>query len=108
MFRLSAFHFSPRLKFLFIVLAVFLVALVFNGPAFAQDTWTASYWNNPTLSGAPTYQRSEVASINYNWGSGSPVPGIINSDFFSAQWRGDRHFDPGRYRFNFRSDDGGE
>jgi hypothetical protein len=106
MTRWSVFHIRPRIRLLFIILAVCISAMIFSGPAFAQDSWTASYWNNPNLSGSPVYQRSEVASINYNWGNGSPIPGIINSDFFSIQWRGDRHFDPGRYRFNITSDDG--
>ena len=106
MIRQSAFHLNPRLRLIFLILAVFIMALMFSGPAFAQDNWTASYWNNRDLQGSPVYQRSEVASINYNWGNGSPVPGIINSDNFSAQWRGDRYFDPGRYRFNVTSDDG--
>ncbi|MFN2106342.1 MAG: PA14 domain-containing protein [Candidatus Promineifilaceae bacterium] len=98
---------SPRLKTVVIISAVFMLALIFSGPAFAQQAnWTASYWNNVSLSGSPAYQRAEYASINYNWGDGSPVPGIINSDFFSAQWRSDVHFDPGRYRFNVNSDDG--
>jgi hypothetical protein len=106
MFRQKALSFDPRLKFVFIITAVFMLALIFTGPAFAQQDWTASYWNNTSLSGSPAYQRGEKASINYNWGSGSPVPGIINSDYFSAQWRTDTHFDPGRYRFNVTSDDG--
>ena len=106
MIRQRALHFSPRLRFILVIMAVFILAVIFSGPAFAQENWTASYWNNVSLQGSPAYQRSEVASINYNWGSGSPVPGIIGSDYFSAQWRGDRHFDPGRYRFNITSDDG--
>jgi PA14 domain/Bacterial SH3 domain len=97
---------DSRLKYLFAILAAFCLVLILSGPAMAQTTWTASYWNNMTLSGSPTYQRGESAPPNYNWGTGSPVPGVINSDHFSAQWRADIHFDPGKYRFNVTSDDG--
>ncbi len=106
MIRSRLLNFSSRLRFMFIVLAVFVLALIFSGPAVAQQSWTASYWNNVNLSGSPAYQRAEAGPPNYDWGSGSPVPGVINSDFFSAQWRGSAHFDPGRYRFNVKSDDG--
>lgn len=106
MIRQRAVSFTPRLKFVFIIIAVFMLALIFSGPAFAQQSWTASYWNNTSLSGSPTYQRAESGPPSYNWGSGSPVPGVINSDYFSAQWRADVHFDVGRYRFNATSDDG--
>ncbi len=107
MIKQRALNLDSRLRFVLVVLAVFMLALIFSRPAFAQEeNWTASYWNNTSLSGAPAYQRAEFASINYNWGTGSPVPGVINSDFFSAQWRTDNHFDPGRYRFYVTSDDG--
>ncbi len=106
MIRQKAQSLGPRLKFAFIIIAVFMLALIFSGPAFAQQSWTASYWNNTSLSGAPAYQRAESGPPSYNWGSGSPVPGVISSDYFSAQWRADVHFDAGRYRFNATSDDG--
>lgn len=106
MIRQRAIYFDPRIRYAFVILTALLLALIFSGPAFAQETWTASFWNNTSLSGSPAYQRSEAASINYNWGDGSPVPGIINSDFFSAQWRSNVYLDPGRYRFNVNSDDG--
>ena len=66
MFRQSTFHFSPRLssprvRLLFVILAVFILAAIFSGPAFAQENWTASYWNNRDLVGAPVYQRAEYA-----------------------------------------------
>jgi hypothetical protein len=106
MTRLKALHANSHLRLLVVILAVFMLALLFSGPALAQQTWTASYWNNTSLTGAPAYQRSEAARPSYNWGNSSPIPGIINTDYFSAQWRTDMHFDPGRYRFSVTSDDG--
>lgn len=102
--RLLLIH--PRLRPVLILLAVFILAMLFSGPVLAQEAWTASYWNNTSLSGSPVYQRAESRAPNFNWGTGSPVPGVINSDRFSAQWRASIHFDPGKYRFNVRSDDG--
>jgi MSHA biogenesis protein MshQ len=47
------------------------------------------------------------ASINNDWGQGSPVPGVINDDGFSVRWEG--FIVPGEtgdYRFRTNTDDG--
>lgn len=66
--------------------------------------WKAEYYSNPNLQGAPVLVRNE-GSINYNWGSGSPAPGIPN-DNFSARWSRTSYFDGGDYLFRITSDDG--
>ena len=91
-----------------------LAVLLFSGPVLAQGpilpmhsdpTWSASYWNNPTLSGTPALTRQEE-NLDHDWGTGSPQPGVINADQFSARWT--RYIDvtPGNYRFTATSDDG--
>ena len=62
------------------------------------------YFNNVTLSGAPALVR-EDSEINFNWGSGSPAPGI-NADNFSVRWTGQFTFEAGAYRFKATADDG--
>jgi len=49
-------------------------------------------------------QRSE-ANLDYDWGNGSPGPGV-NTDGFSARWTRYIDEDPGTYRFTATSDDG--
>ncbi len=93
-------------KVLFGMAAVAILLLVFVAPTHAAPRWNASYWNNTTLSGSPAMQRVELSSPNFNWGQGSPAPGIIQNDHFSARWETAAHFDPGRYRFTVKSDDG--
>jgi hypothetical protein len=74
-------------------------------PEHSDPNWQAFYWNNMTLSGAPVLSRQEQ-SIDYDWGTGSPQPGLVNNDQFSARWS--RYIDvlPGTYRFSATSDDG--
>ena len=68
-------------------------------------TWRGEYFNNKTLSATPALVR-EDAQINFNWGSSSPAPGIINANGFSAQWTGQFDLPAGAYRFTLRVDDG--
>jgi hypothetical protein len=89
-----------------------LVIVMVTGTAMAQEpepqhsdpNWRASYWNNTTLSGSPVLQRSE-ASLDYDWGTGSP-DASVNADGFSARWRRYIEVTPGMYRFTATSDDG--
>ena len=74
-------------------------------PAPPSGSWLANYWNNNSLAGAPVLTRSEAA-INYDWGTDSPAPGIINVDNFSARWTRSVYFSAGNYRFITESDDG--
>jgi hypothetical protein len=106
-------HPVPWHRMLFVLLGLTLLAAL-APPTFAQDdivrpaisdpTWQATYWNNPTLSGAPAVQRSETI-LDYNWGSGSPDP-AIPADGFSARWTRYLLLDAGVYRFTATSDDG--
>lgn len=69
-----------------------------------QD-WRGEYFGNMTLSGSPALVRND-AQINFDWGAGSPSPGTIAADQFSARWTRTVNFSPGRYRFVVRVDDG--
>jgi uncharacterized protein YraI len=72
---------------------------------FAPSTaWTAQYFNNPSLAGAPVLTRAEQ-QIAYNWGIGSPDP-LVPPDNFSARWTATLPFNAGTYRFTLTSDDG--
>ena len=74
-------------------------------PAAAQSTtWTAEYFNNPTLTGPAVLMRIEAAPSG-NWGYGSPAPGIV-ADNFSARWTSTAFVNAGTYRVTVRADDG--
>ena len=75
------------------------------GGAPAPGDWWAEYFNNTSLSGTPVVVRTEGQPA-YNWGLGSPAPGIIGNDNFSARWTRTMEFVPGRYRFTVTTDDG--
>jgi hypothetical protein len=62
------------------------------------------YFANITLAGAPVLCRDD-ASVNFNWGSGSPSPSIP-ADNFSARWSRTVTFSAGTYSFTVGSDDG--
>ncbi|MGQ9794372.1 MAG: PKD domain-containing protein [Anaerolineae bacterium] len=66
--------------------------------------WKAEYYANPNLEGSPVLVRNEV-DVNYNWGQGSPGPGVP-ADNFSARWTRQIGFESGTYRFSVRVDDG--
>jgi hypothetical protein len=83
----------------------FAVAKVSWGPVTAITRWRGEYFNNPTLSGSPALVRDDAA-VNFAWGSGSPAPGIINTDRFSVRWTRTLDLDPGSYRFTMTVDDG--
>jgi hypothetical protein len=101
------------LKRVTILASILLLALFLSSVAVAQDpvpqhsdpNWQASYWNNMTLSGTAVLQRSE-ANLDYDWGAGSPAPGIVNNDQFSARWTRYVDFTAGTYRFTATADDG--
>lgn len=67
--------------------------------------WRGEYYNNTTLSGAPALVRDD-RYLNHNWGEGSPEPGIIGNDFFSARWTKTLIGTPGYYSIIMTSDDG--
>lgn len=66
--------------------------------------WLGEYWSNPRLEGSPAVVRDD-ASIDFDWGTGSPAAGMP-SDGFSARWTRTVRFDAGTYRFTAGADDG--
>ena len=62
------------------------------------------YFTNTTLSGTPALTRTEA--VNFDWGTGSPSPGIP-ADAFSVRWTGQVSAPTsGSYVFQTISDDG--
>jgi hypothetical protein len=94
------------------LMVLFLISLLTGGAVLAQGSsdqhsdpfWQAAYWNNTALSGSPVLDRSE-SSLDYNWGAGSPGPGVY-ADGFSARWTRYLDLAAGTYRFTATSDDG--
>jgi hypothetical protein len=68
--------------------------------------WRGEYYNNMALSGTPAFVRDD-GQILFDWGSGSPVWGVIGSDGFSVRWTRTVDLSAGRYRFMMTVDDGG-
>lgn len=67
--------------------------------------WRGEYFNNTTLAGAPILVRDD-AGVNFNWGTGSPATGVVNSDYFSARWTLTTELSAGMYTFSMTADDG--
>jgi hypothetical protein len=82
-----------------------LVALSWTRIGTGTGDWEAEYFNNTTLIGPPALSRQEVA-VDFDWGTGSPAPGSVNGDLFSARWERTLTLDPGTYRFFITVDDG--
>ncbi len=71
----------------------------------AAGDWRGEYFNNRELLGDPVLVRTD-ASIDFDWGSGSPQPGIVNNDNFSARWTRTINLPAATYRFRAVVDDG--
>ena len=67
--------------------------------------WKGEYFNNTTLTGAPSLVRDDEY-LQFNWGYGSPQPGVINEDYFSVRWTRTLTANAGQYRIWITSDDG--
>lgn len=67
--------------------------------------WTAQYFDNTTLSGAPVHTEALPAGINVDWGTGSPHPSVP-VDNWSARFTSVQFFNEGTYEFAVTSDDG--
>lgn len=67
--------------------------------------WKGEYFNNTTLAGAPSLVRDDEY-LQFNWGYGSPQPGVINEDYFSVRWTRTLTAKAGQYRIWITSDDG--
>ncbi|MEZ4669841.1 MAG: SH3 domain-containing protein [Anaerolineae bacterium] len=85
-----------------VVLSLLLAAM----PTAAQGTvfWTAEYFNNANLAGAPAFVLTEN-TITHDWGAGSPSP-LIPTDYFSVRWTSVQTLAAGTYQFTIRADDG--
>ena len=66
--------------------------------------WRGEYYNNDSLLYPFVFLRNDAA-IDFNWGQGSPGPGIPN-DEFSVRWTRSAPFQEGNYRFSATVDDG--
>ncbi len=66
--------------------------------------FTAEYFNNDNLAGAPVLTRTE-AEINNTWEGGSPAANIP-LDQWSARYTKNQYFAAGRYKFTTATDDG--
>lgn len=106
MYRLQS---SGRVRF--VLVGVFLSAIIIvilsssSLNLSAQGgAWEGKYWNNRNLSGNPVLTRQD-ASINFDWGGGSPATEIFTDDF-SAQWTQTANLPAGTYRFSATADDG--
>ncbi len=71
----------------------------------APGGWAAEYYNNPNLQPPQVGGRLEP-TIDYNWGTASPIPGVVNQDNFSARWWGFPELEGGTYTFVAGADDG--
>ena len=71
----------------------------------ATTDWQGEYFNNRELLGDPVLVRSDRA-IDFDWGSSSPQPGVVNSDNFSVRWTRTLNLPNGSYRFRATVDDG--
>lgn len=70
----------------------------------STNEYTAEYFANTTLSGAPVLVRQET-EINNLWGLGSPDP-LVPNEQFSARWTKTDTFDAGTHAFTITADDG--
>ncbi|MBS1859721.1 MAG: hypothetical protein JST11_30395 [Acidobacteria bacterium] len=73
-------------------------------PAPASGAFTACYYNNLTLSGAPALVRTD-AQINFDWGVYAPDPSVT-AGAFSVRWQGNFSFSQGQYIFKAVTSDG--
>ncbi len=81
------------------------VAKLTWAPVGAIVNWRGEYYNNKNLSGSPALVRDD-AQIDFNWGSGSPAPGVVGPDLFSVRWTRNLSLDAASYRFTLTVDDG--
>jgi RHS repeat-associated protein len=63
------------------------IGLEYNSPMLTREGLSAQYWNGTSMTGSPNYSRVE-SKIDHDWNAGSPVPGVINTNSFSAKWSG--------------------
>lgn len=69
------------------------VSLDYNSPVKSRNGLVGEYWNVATnyAGGVPTTASSLVRvdqNVDFDWGTGSPSSGTVNSDWFYTQWTG--------------------
>jgi hypothetical protein len=69
------------------------------------SSWQATYFDDTRGYQAAPVVKREDPQIDFDWGYGAPVPGMV-SDHFSVRWQCTTHFPAGTYRFAATSDDG--
>lgn len=69
-----------------------------------EQPFTAEFFGNKTLSGAPIHTRQD-ANIGFDWGLGAPFAGGPE-DNFSVRWSKTQEFKAGTYHVAATSDDG--
>lgn len=90
---------------LFILITILLMAGMVGPAALAQSsTWSAAYYNNPSLAGVPVLTLNEP-DPSHDWGTGSPAVGVP-VDNFSARWTTTAFVNAGAYQISVRPDDG--
>ncbi|HEX7295293.1 MAG TPA: glycoside hydrolase family 3 C-terminal domain-containing protein, partial [Pyrinomonadaceae bacterium] len=105
-------HVSPQTKVLYAVGASLTDISVVPVPASVlrgsngEPGLKAEFFGNRNLEGTPILTRVDK-EVNSDWGTGSPAPGVVPTDEFSARWTG--KLVPtvsGKYRFGAIADDG--
>jgi hypothetical protein len=100
---------SNLVRAIIAILIGLTIWLLLPQKAYAQsaptDSWRAEYFNNSSLSGLPIFVRNE-GDLNFNWGGGSPAPGVVTEDRFSARFSRTFFVSAGTYRFAVTADDG--
>ncbi len=62
------------------------INLNYNSPAMSSPGLLGQYWNS-TFSGDPIMTRVD-SGVAFDWSTGTPATGIINTDSFTARWTG--------------------
>lgn len=87
--------------------AFYRVGTVAPPPAPGSGTGLrAEYFNNRNLTGSPALTRTD-ATVDFDWGNGSPAAGTVPVDNYSVRWTGQVEAPAtGNYTFSTVSDDG--
>lgn len=88
-----------------IALFLLMTGVLLSGIALAQsgNIWQITFYDNINFRGNPVYTVS-TNYINFNWGNGSPGPGVP-ADNFSARMMTTAYFYSATYRFTVTADD---
>ena len=86
-----------------------VVSVTVNPAPVTGTGLTGRYYNDPgTGTKFTTLVRTRTdATVNFDWSSGSPVPGVVQANNFSVRWTGQVQAPvSGNYTFSTLSDDG--